>query len=221
MARVTGPLLSLRAGGSIAKSQVYAEWKGVPYVRQHVVPTYSNSGEQQKTRGVFREMMQLYKAFPTIARAPWMAYIAGKALTERNAFASFNVRSLREESDMLQFIASPGANGGVAIESVTPSASGGAGTADLAVTAPAAPTGWTLFKVQGVAIRNTDPHSPILPPIVAVEENSPQAGTTNTLNFTGLAPNVDYLLAAWLVWDKGVAKKGYSVSMADHITSAQ
>ena len=38
MARTKGPLFSLDASGSIAKTIVYSKWKGRNYVRRHTIP---------------------------------------------------------------------------------------------------------------------------------------------------------------------------------------
>lgn len=50
MAKVTGPLLSLDASGTIAKTMTFSRWKGINYVRQRVIPTYSNTTLQAAIR---------------------------------------------------------------------------------------------------------------------------------------------------------------------------
>src|SRR5690625_4318284 len=122
MAKVTGPLLSLKAQGQIGKSQVYASWKGVPYARQLVIPSNPNSTGQQATRGVFASLMGLWKNLPTLAQAPWSSYATGKPLTDRNAFAKGNVSGMRGQTDRLKFAGSPGSNGGVSPTAVSAAA---------------------------------------------------------------------------------------------------
>lgn len=55
MATVTGPLLSLDASGSVASTIVFSRWKGINYVRQRVIPTYSNTTEQAAIRDLIRK----------------------------------------------------------------------------------------------------------------------------------------------------------------------
>lgn len=50
MARVKAPLFSLEAGGTVAKTVVFSQWKGRPYARIHVVPLNPNTAKQVNVR---------------------------------------------------------------------------------------------------------------------------------------------------------------------------
>jgi len=50
MAKVKGPLFSLEASGSVAKTVVYSKWKGRQYVRQHTIPLNPQSAKQVNVR---------------------------------------------------------------------------------------------------------------------------------------------------------------------------
>lgn len=50
MAKVTSPLMSLDASGSIAGAITFSKWKGRNYVRQLVIPANPRSAGQQATR---------------------------------------------------------------------------------------------------------------------------------------------------------------------------
>lgn len=50
MARVTSPLMSLDASGSVGGTLTYAKWKGRNYVRQLVIPSNPRTSGQQATR---------------------------------------------------------------------------------------------------------------------------------------------------------------------------
>ena len=50
MAKVTGPLFSMTASGSLGKAIVYSIWKGVQYVREHVTPTNKKTDHQGDVR---------------------------------------------------------------------------------------------------------------------------------------------------------------------------
>jgi hypothetical protein len=61
MAKVTGPLLSLDASGSVASTMVFSRWKGINYVRQRVIPTYKNTFKQAAIRLLVKDATQAWK----------------------------------------------------------------------------------------------------------------------------------------------------------------
>ncbi len=213
MAKVTGPLLSLGARGSIAKTQVYAAWRGVPYVRQHVVPGNPRTTEQTLTRSVFSWLMGVWKQLDPSAQAPWTAFASGKPLTNRNAFASTNIPLLRVGSDTAAFVASPGAKGGLAAGAAT--ATGGSGTIATTLAAPALPTGWTITQASAVAIKSADPHSSLVyTSAFAFDASSPYAPA-----FSGLASGLwDVSLWFQYLTDKGVIAYGPSQTVTATVT---
>lgn len=75
MARVKGPLFSLDASGSLAKTVTYSKWKGRNYVRQHVIPQNPQSTSQTNVRVAWDLLV-----------VSWQARIAGDK-TVWNAFA--------------------------------------------------------------------------------------------------------------------------------------
>jgi hypothetical protein len=205
MAKVTAPLLSFNAGGAIAKTQVYASWKGIPYVRRYVVPSNPQSGAQTETRSVFKTLSQLFKSYTTDSVAPWIAFAAGKPMTDRNALMKFDVAALRPGSDWSAYIGSPGALGGVPLASFA--ATGAAGAITTSVTLPTPPTGWTIAKVVATARINDDPHTTT---DYSIETESATA-TPWQPGFTGLAAG-SYIVTAWPVWDTGSGVLAYGLS---------
>lgn len=211
MAKVTAPLLSFNAGGAIAKTQVYAKWKGIPYARRYVVPANPQSTAQSLTRNVFTTLTQIWKNFSSDLSAPWVAFATGKALTDRNAFLKFNVASLRAGSTWTGYVGSPSANGGVAL--ISAPATGGVGTIDVTATAPTPPVGWTLTKVVSFARINDDPHSTTdFAVFTASDSTAPFAPA-----FTGLAPGA-YIVSTWPVWTKDDGKLAYGNSIESTAT---
>lgn len=55
MAKLSGPLFSLQAGGQLAKTLVYSRWKGISDVRSYVIPANPRSSGQQTQRGYFTD----------------------------------------------------------------------------------------------------------------------------------------------------------------------
>jgi hypothetical protein len=214
MAKTTAPLLSFGADGQLAKTMVYSRWRGVPYVRRHVVPANPNTTAQQQTRSVFAQMRELWKIAPPGLQAPWDAFAYGRPFTGFNKFIGENVRVLRTETDFANWIASPGARGGLPAVSVSAIA-GATGEIDVTAVAPAAPSGWTLDFLQAVCMKDHDPHN-VYQGTIAYEENAnPATGVT----FTGLDTAEDYAVSAWLQWTLPTGKLAYSVSVTDIVAA--
>lgn len=208
MAKVTAPLLSFNAGGAIAKTQVYANWKGIPYARRYVVPANPQSSGQTMTRSVFTILTQMWKNFTADLAAPWLAFATGKQLTDRNALLKFNVASLRPGTDWTDYIGSPSAGGGIPLASFV--ANNGVGTITTTVGTPTPPVGWTLAKVVASARINDDPHTTT----DAMIHGESATATPWEPTFTGLAAGT-YELSAWPVWDTGGGVLAYGRSMND------
>lgn len=60
MAKVKGPLFSLSAGGQLAKTLVYGDWKGIDWVRQYVIPANPKTDDQQEQRDFFTEAVDAW-----------------------------------------------------------------------------------------------------------------------------------------------------------------
>ena len=157
MAKVTGPLLSFGASGQIAQTQVYATWRGIQYVRRHVVPANPQSTGQTQTRSTFSFLSAIYKQFSADAQAPWKAFATGQKFTDRNAFVHSNLPNLRTATDLTTFIASPSTGGAPSFSGFL--ASGGVGTVTISADDPVLPTGWSASKFIALALPNTDPHT--------------------------------------------------------------
>lgn len=211
MAKTRAPLLAFGASGQIGKTQVYATWRGVPYARQLVKPSNPRSSGQTETRSVFSYLNALWKLAPSLAQAPWTANAAGRPYTNRNKFISANLTDLRPATDLSTMIGSPGANGGLAPASV--SATGGSGTATMALTAPTLPTGWTITQAVAWLIPDGDPHS--LVNVVSY------AGFDNSTPFSvalSTIPAGDYVMLGWFEYAIPGSRTAYGPSLLDAVT---
>ena len=211
MAKTTAPILSFGAAGQIAKTQVYARWRGIPYARRYIIPANPRTAGQTLTRSVFTFLTQQWKLMAAGAQAPWTAYAKGQPLTNRNALLKFNVQALRSGSDMTDFIGSPGSGGGVPLPSFT--ATGGAGSIATVVTVPASPTGWTLASVAGIAQLNANPHSATA---YATTYEEALASPWEPA-WTGLAAG-DYIVSLWTTWTKPDGSTAYGPSINQSAT---
>ena len=93
MAKVTGPLLSLDASGTIASTMTFSRWKGINYVRQRVIPTYSNTAEQLAVRDIVSDASIAWKEGDTVgAVAINSAYkLAYATAASGTAMSGFNL----------------------------------------------------------------------------------------------------------------------------------
>ncbi len=207
MAKITAPLLSFGASGSIAKTLVASKWKGRPYMRQHVIPANPKSVDQLLTRDAFSSAAAIWKIGGPILRAPWERFAVGQVLTGRNKFQGNFVSENRGQADLTGWNISPGAKGGLPPLSIVASTPG-VNDINLAITAPTPPTGWTLTAAQGFAIRDQDPMSGVLYTTVEDED----LAAANVL-LPGLTTAVLYVCGAWLKWAKPDATVAYSVAL--------
>jgi len=92
MAKITAPFLSMSARGSIGKTLVAGSWKGVKYMRQHVVPANPKSVAQVAQRDIMSMCVVAWQTgFMTSSiKAGWdyVAATSGKAQSGFNAFVS-------------------------------------------------------------------------------------------------------------------------------------
>lgn len=161
MARLTAPLLSLGASGTIGKAITFSNWKGIPYARTRVVPANPNSTAQQEVRGVFATLNEMWKRMPAQARLPWDYAVRGLPLTARNRWIQVNLPLLKDDAnlhDLLLSVASGQAIPTAAIYTHNDEN----GTINVTeTTAPDAPVGYTLDTPWAFAVLDGDP-SPVL-----------------------------------------------------------
>lgn len=196
MAGVTAPLLSFGASGQIAKTQVYATWKGRPYVRRYVTPANPRSTDQTTTRDNFAWLNSVWKVAPADFRLAWLLAAKGQVMTDRNLFIKKNLPVLRDMPDLTGMIMSPGARGGLtAVVAVTP----GNDLVTVDGTPPdPLPAGWTVTRFIAAAIRQQDPMAGLLYEIsVGDDPTSPYS-----VVLAGLASAQTYMVAGWFEYQK-------------------
>lgn len=207
MAKPIGPLLSLSASGSIANTLTFSKWRGIPYIRQRVIPSNPQSSAQTLTRNAFKWTSDVWRSAPTLVRAPWSSQAAGQPFTDRNAFMGANTEVLRPEVDIQNLIFSNGSLGGLAPSSIATVA--GSTQIQVDFTNPAAPTGWTLVSAVAAAILDQDPQTELNDTWTAGEDSATQAQVI----LTGLTASVLYVVGGWLEWLKPDGTTAYGASL--------
>ncbi|MEE8341921.1 MAG: hypothetical protein V3R52_07475 [Candidatus Neomarinimicrobiota bacterium] len=61
MAKVTGPLFSMSASGSVGKAITYGIWKGRPWVRVHFTPENPQTAAQTNVRSAMTLLVQSWQ----------------------------------------------------------------------------------------------------------------------------------------------------------------
>lgn len=208
MAKVVAPLLSFDARGKIADTQVYSNWRGVPYVRRYVVPGNPKTTAQILTRDIFAAQELRWKQGGPLMRSPWDRFAVGQKFVGRNAYLGKNIAVLRGDADLEDYIGSPGAKGGLPLTTLT--AVGAAGNViDVTLTAPAVPTGWTIEAVVATAIVDQTPEATVAD-IVAEGEDA--AAPFDTVQLSGLLL-VPYWVQGWIRWTKPDSSVAYGPSI--------
>jgi len=96
MAKVTGPLFSMSASGTIAKAITFSGWKGRPYVRQRVTPKNPKSNSQVGVRSMFKFLAQEWDGLTAPDKATWETRAAQTIISTFNAFMAFNQSRWRD-----------------------------------------------------------------------------------------------------------------------------
>lgn len=215
MAKTTAALLSFEGSGQVAKTLVYARWRGVQYARRHVVPANPRTTAQTLVRNTFAALREMWKLAPALVVAPWDEFARGRPFTGMNKFVGENLRVVRGELDMNNFIGSPGARGGPPPVSVTAVTGANAGEVSVTIVAPASPPGWAVTQAVACAFPDFVPDSIFSGPFVAGFD----AATPFVIVLAGLPAGVNCQVAGWLQWEKPDGSVAYSVGITDQAVS--
>ena len=216
MAKVTAPLLSIGARGTLGKTVTFAAWKGVNYVRQRVIPANPQSTEQTSTRSAFTEASNSWKTAPADFTEVWNSFSTGRPLTGRNAYMGAYTENLRGKTDLEDWVTSPGARSGSTIGSLSGSAGSSSGEIDATYNAPDVPTGWTLDAIRFVTAKDQDP-ADLWEADIEVDDDTTANGT---YTLSGLDASTSYAVSAYAVWTRPDGKKAYGASRTVLATSA-
>lgn len=213
MSKVTAPLLSFDARGKIADTMVYSNWRGIPYVRRHVIPGNPRTLAQVLTRDIFRGLEMRWKQGGTLMRAPFDRFAVGQKFVGRNAYFGKNINLTRGDADMADYIGSPGAKGGLALTSMSATGAAG-GTIDVTFTEPALPSGWAIEACIASALVDQPPEDVVADIVNEGEDTGP---TPFLLTLTGL-PLVLHQVQGWIRWTKADGSIAYGVSITQTAT---
>jgi len=97
MAKVRGPLYSIAASGQIADAMVFANWKGIPWVREQFTPQNPKTAEQVSQRLIFTQAINGWHDRTTEQKTGWQTGIERKGYTMSgfNYYVSEYIKSMR------------------------------------------------------------------------------------------------------------------------------
>lgn len=217
MAKISAPLLSMGARGTIGKSVTFAKWRGVDYARQRVIPANPRTVAQQANRTRFAFLREAYKLAPAAVRAPWDAFAAGRPFTGVNKFVGENNRLLVGKIDLADMLTSPGARGGLPPAGVVAATGASEGEITVTVTAPdQLPVGWAVDSVGAAALVDQDPTGIFAGPFVAGTEENP----ATPIVLGGFTAAAELMAFGWVIYEKPDGSLAYSVSVSDAAVAA-
>lgn len=197
MPKLTGPLFSLSASGSLAKTLVFAKWKGVQYARQHVVPQNPDTVDQRAVRQVFKNMSAVYALLGADATQSWKNAALGLPLTERNVFVRDGLLLLLNAMAWDSFpVLKPFQ--GLGLLATAPVVAGN-DLLEVTPTFPTIPSGWTVTGAISVAVFDQDPTSAQDWDPAAVATKYSATGTGVMYQITGLKSAETYQVSTILL----------------------
>lgn len=102
MARVTGPLMSFDASGSVAGSIVFSKWRGRNYVRRHAVPANPRSSSQLAVRSIMGFLASAWKLCDPSNQRTWEVSADALKISAFNRYAGVNASNWRDLSSPAQ-----------------------------------------------------------------------------------------------------------------------
>lgn len=206
MSKTVAPLLSFGASGQIAKTQVYASWKGRAYARRYVIPANPRSTAQTETRNTFKFLNAVWRYMPASAIGAWDLLAKNNRVVNRNSWIAQNLSILLSASNLDDLTMSPAAGGGLPSGGSTFTA--GATKITVATTAPALPAGWTITAMHCMAIKDQDPQTGTSYVVSAASDNT----SPYSIDITGLTTGDIYQVGAWLEYVNAAGNTVYGVN---------
>jgi hypothetical protein len=94
--RVTGPLFSLTASGTLGDVITYSRWKGIPYVRSRVIPENPQTDGQVSIRDTLTAGVSTYRddaQVPAASRTSWEFYASGSGMSGFNRYMKYFIET--------------------------------------------------------------------------------------------------------------------------------
>ena len=100
MVKVKGQLLSLDAGGSIAKTIIYSKWKGRPYAKKFTLPRNPNTAAQIGLRQAMTFLSSQWPSLLAADRDSWTEQANDRQITDLDAYNGINLTRFTENKGL-------------------------------------------------------------------------------------------------------------------------
>lgn len=84
MAKVTGPLMSFSASGTIGDALTFATWKGIEYCRQWFIPGNPQTAKQVNIRTALALVVAFWQSIAGSEHAKWDVFASGTKMSGFN-----------------------------------------------------------------------------------------------------------------------------------------
>lgn len=88
MARVTGPLMSMGASGTVGKALTFGKWKGRPWVREWFTPENPKTAKQVNVRKALTLLIASWQALAQGNKDAWDTYATPFNMAGVNKYVS-------------------------------------------------------------------------------------------------------------------------------------
>jgi hypothetical protein len=149
MAKVTGPLMSIDASGTYAKTLVFSKWKGRNYVRERVIPDNPKTALQMGVRAMMSFLSQVWVNLIAGEKDDYEAGALSKSISAFNEFISQNLTAWQNFVSPSKNWPAEHASTGLTV--TTQTLTGGAGFATIQITPSGATAIWGLLIFRSLA----------------------------------------------------------------------
>lgn len=146
MVKVYGPMLSLDASGTIAKTATFSKWKGRNYVRNRVIPANPKSAAQVSMRSMMKFLSQIWDGLTAGNKATWDELADAGQVSPFNAFIGRNMALWNTYKGPTKEWPAAAAGAGGAAPTTTPTAGVKEISLSIADGAPPPDWGWAIHR---------------------------------------------------------------------------
>jgi len=92
-AKVTGPLFSISASGTVAKSMTFSSWKGISYVREWFTPANPQTAKQTNNRTALSLLVESWQGESGSTQDFWNEDAQGYAMSGFNLYVKKGLKA--------------------------------------------------------------------------------------------------------------------------------
>jgi len=188
MVKLTGPMFSMTASGTIGNTLTYSVWKGRAYARQRVIPSNPKSAGQTGMRAMFSFLSKQWTGLTAPDQATFDDDAEAKSISSFNSYMKLNMDRWKNYLPPSQTFTPAAASTPLTITTMT--LTGGEAYVNIELTPSAATDIWG-FEIYRDAAEITDPNNSNC--IAVIEGDGANAVEYND---TGLAAGTYHYRAA-------------------------